>query len=132
MGFPKGPERRKIPRVPVKEGAFAIVRAPGSRFGQILDVSLGGLAFKYIANGDRSNSPFELDILFARFGFFLERLSCKAVSDVELVEAPRLPFFVITTMRCGVQFLDIKDHQLKQLKEFIRHQTNGATPGKLA
>ena len=47
-------ERRKNKRYKAVEGAYAAISPNSHKLGQIIDISMGGLAFKYIDtnNGD--------------------------------------------------------------------------------
>jgi hypothetical protein len=44
-------DRRKHRRFRVPESAFVTLRAPDVRVAQIIDISRGGLAFRYIGEG---------------------------------------------------------------------------------
>ena len=59
-------ERRKHERFKVKNGAIAIIRlsnalATTQKYGQIINISQGGLAFRSIDRKGDSNKPAKLD-----------------------------------------------------------------------
>lgn len=57
-------ERRKHKRFHVQDGAFAVLRPHYAELlGQIIDISRGGVSFRYIASEELSNGSFKLDIL---------------------------------------------------------------------
>ena len=47
---------RKYQRFKAQDGAFALLWPYFSKRGQIIDISLGGLAFRYIASEEESNA----------------------------------------------------------------------------
>ena len=117
-------ERRKHRRFKAREGAFAVFRPQWSRCamsGRVVDISRGGLAFRYLTGQDRSNGSFELDILSPYHGFFLDMRTVESRSDFEIADDAALGS--IKTKRCGVQFGDLTQKQISQLEYFIRNFT---------
>ena len=114
-------ERRNQKRFQAQDGAFAAIRGSASKVGQIIDISRGGLAFRYIANGELSNGAAELDILLANNRFLLEKVPFKTISDFEIDK--EIPFTFITMRRLGVQFGDLLDSHTSQLEYFIQNHT---------
>ena len=62
-------ERREHERFKVKNGAIAIIRlsnafATTQKYFQFINISKGGLAFRYIDRNGESNEPVKLDMLF--------------------------------------------------------------------
>jgi hypothetical protein len=88
-------ERRKHRRFQPQEGAFVTLRLPGSKLGEIIDISAGGLAFRYIDIGERPEGSFELDIFFKETAFHLEKVPAKSVSDLET--GKKFPFSITKT-----------------------------------
>ena len=119
-------ERRKHKRFQVKDGAFAVAMPPqpcSTPLGQIIDVSRGGLAFRYIAGEEGSNGSFELVILLANNNFHSDKVPFETISDFEI--ANEVPFSSITMRRRGVQFGKLTDKQISQLDYFIRNHAIG-------
>ncbi len=116
-------EQRRHRRYRVKEGAFAVIRkqADTQTLGQIIDISGGGLAFKYFANGKPSNGRHKLDIFFAGFGIQLKNLSFQTVSDLPIDN--QISFSSIKMRRCGLQFKDLKSKHRLQIEDFIQSYT---------
>ena len=119
-------ERRDHMRFKTQEGAFATLRGQISKLGQIIDISKGGLAFRYIDTGDPPNESSELDIFLAEIGFHLEKIAFKTISDSEADREH--PFSTIKMRRRGVQFTVLKQDQISQLEYFIQNHTTGETP----
>lgn len=116
-------DRRIHKRFKVQDGALALLRANIRKVGQIIDISRGGLAFRYMSNGERLNGSFELDILLANNGFRLEKVPIKSVSDFEI--ANETSFSSITMRRLCAQFGELKHNQISQLEYFILNYTTG-------
>ena len=116
-------ERRKHKRFQAEEGAFAVLRPawPHSTIlGQIIDVGMGGLAFRCVASKDRSYGSSELSIVVANHGFYLNKLPVQTVWDFEIAT---MPFASMTPRRCNVQFGDMTHNQVSQLQYFIQNHT---------
>ena len=116
-------ERRKHKRFQVEDGALAVLKPPwphSIRLGQIIDISMGGLAFRCIAGEDRFNGSSELSVIFANHAFYLHKLPIKTISDLETA---RMPFGSMTPRRRSVQFGKLRDEQVSQLRYFIQKHT---------
>jgi len=116
-------ERRVYKRFEVQEGAFTSLRGPVSKLGQIMDISRGGLAFRYIDTGVYPDSSFELDISLSDNGFHLAEVSCKTISDSAIAKESYSSS--ITMRRLGVQFAELTHNQTSQLEHFIQNHTIG-------
>ena len=75
--------KRKHKRFQAQDRSYVEIKE-SNKVGQILDISAGGLAFKYIDIGKRPKESFDLDILFKDNGFHLENIPFKTVSDLAL------------------------------------------------
>jgi hypothetical protein len=116
-------ERRQHKRFNARDGAFALVKNHFSKIGQIIDVSMRGLAFKYIANGEQSKGIFELDIFLSGHGIYSKNIPFKTVSDFEMKN--EIPFSSIKMRRCCLQFEELTHIHVSQLEDFIRNHTAG-------
>jgi hypothetical protein len=117
-------DRRKHIRFQVRETAFVVLKAPwphSTKVGQIIDISMHGLAFRYIADEGRSNGSSELEILSADHSFYLDRVPFKTISDFKTDND--VPFSSIEMRRSGVQFGDLTPSQSSQLEHFIWNYT---------
>ena len=114
-------ERREHRRSEVQDIAFAVLRDQSRQLGQIMDISMGGLAFNYIAGGGNADSAFELDLLLAYKGLYIKKIQFKTISDFQI--ANKSPFSPITMRRRGVKFGELTQKQKSKLKNFIREHT---------
>ncbi|MGD8982536.1 MAG: PilZ domain-containing protein [Desulfobacteraceae bacterium] len=114
-------ERRRHKRFQAEEGAYAAVRPQYDKIGQIIDVSRGGLAFRYMISGSQEDASSELDIFLIGDGFHLDKVPFQTVSDEGIPE--RLSPGSQKMRRCGVQFGELTQMQILKLKEFILNHT---------
>jgi c-di-GMP-binding flagellar brake protein YcgR len=115
-------ERRKYQRFRVQEGAFAVFGPGSGKIGQVVDVSMGGLAFHYMPGAESSDEFTELSIFLAENSFYLRKLDFETVWDEQ---ARRVPFSSIKVRRSGVQFLSMTKAQAAQLESFVEQHTLG-------
>ena len=121
MSSEKHAERRKYTRFRTRNGALIELRSQPGKLGEILDISRGGLSFRYIDIGDRPEGSFELDIFLKETGFRLERVPAKTVSDFRTTKY--FPFSSTITRRQGVKFGQLTRKQISQLEHFIKNYT---------
>jgi len=116
-------ERRQHIRFRVREGAFAVLRPHFTIVAEIIDVSKGGLAFRYITSEERSSQSSGLDILFAGGSYCLRDVPFKTISDFVMPNEFSTPS--ATTRRRGVQFAKLTHDQMGELESFIGNYTKG-------
>lgn len=116
-------ERRKYTRFRAKDGALIEVRSHRGRLSEIIDISKGGLAFRYIDIGDRPKGSFELDIFLKETSFRLEKVPAKTVSDLKT--SKYFPYSSTITRRQGVEFGELTRSQISKLEHFIKNYTTG-------
>ena len=121
MSREKHVERRKYTRFRTRNGALIELRSQRGKLGEIIDISKGGLAFRYIDIGDRPKGSFELDIFLKETGFRLEKMPAKTISDFRTTKY--FPFSSTKTRRQGVEFGELTQKQISQLEHFIRNYT---------
>ena len=120
------PERRKSKRYKVATPAFVECSADAISTGQILDISKGGLSFRYMSKGDKPKKVFQLRIYSSRDDFSIENVTVKTIYDLTTPVA-----FAVTkaTMRRrGVQFTDLSPSQVSQLEHFIQNYAQEEEP----
>jgi len=93
------------------------------KLGQIIDMSLGGLSFRYIDNGPEERGKIDLGILFGTNGHYLEKLPTEVVSDSILSQAS--PSHPMVIRKRSLKFLDLTDKQREQLDNFIKVHAAG-------
>ena len=109
-------EQRNHKRHPVQNGALVVLKPEYVKLGHIIDISMDGLAFRYVDEKQPSGRPSELEIFFADNRFHLDKVPCKTVSD--FVTDPLIGF-----RRCNVRFKELTDNQKSLLEDFIHNHT---------
>jgi len=123
----KSVERRKHKRFQVPAGSFVAVGPRSTILGEIIDVSIGGLAFHYIDKESLNRS--HLDMFFTEHDLFLPDVPFKTVSDLEIkvfcriIEGAHSRFIIMR--RYGGQFEDLTQSQTSQLECLSRNCTMG-------
>ena len=117
-------ERRQHKRIQIKDRADAVLLGPTFTKGvQIIDISKGGLAFRYVHGQKPSNGLFEIDILWDHIDLNLIKLKVKTISDYQIPNEFLLD--VIPLRRCGAQFAELMKDQISQLENFIENDSTG-------
>jgi hypothetical protein len=114
-------EQRRHQRYRVKENAIAFDH---SIIGQILNLSMGGLKFRYLADlykfkGDLA----ELDLYFAGEGLCLHNIPCETVFNKAMENES--PYSSLAMRECGVKFGQFTEQQTAQLRHILTKQTAG-------
>jgi hypothetical protein len=115
-------ERRKHKRFTAAQGTYAVLGPETSKLGQIKDISMGGLAFKYLAAEARSNGACDLDIIVRQNCLCVKNIPIQTVSDFEL--ARENAFSTIRLRQQGVQFVELTSDQTSQLEFILKHHTS--------
>lgn len=116
-------DHRKHKRFQARKGVFVGVGPHDIQVGRLRDVSMGGLGFRYIGNGEQLKGTHHVDIFMGEENFYLSRVPVKTVSDIEVVA--KTPSAVTTMKRCCVKFKKLTNEQRAKLKEFIENYTVG-------
>jgi len=113
---------RRYERVFAKEEAFAAFVTENKNyymhFGQILDMSIGGIGIKYSSkNGSYQQNEFVLVELFGQFstpsyGIFRCRVAYNFVLEKD-------PWSSLILRRCGLQFMGLQSEQIHKIQRFI-------------
>ncbi len=114
-------EQRKNKRFQVPKDAFAALRPDYIKVGQIINISMGGVGFRYLGSEGPANAS-ELDIFLAGRTFYLYKVPFETVWDLVTNE---MPFNSINMKVCGLQFGDLTPHQISQLEYFIQDYAIG-------
>ncbi len=114
-------ERRKHKRYQVMKNVLVF---NSSTFGQIINISKGGLSFRYLAQKDDPPlSVFEIGILNGDNGFYLDKLGCRTITVNDT--PPIHPTSSTIIRRTGIQFTDLTPDQNKRLAHFLTNYTTG-------
>jgi hypothetical protein len=113
-------ERRQQKRFKAQEGAFAALVAQDSRLGQIKDISIRGLSFRYI-DGNEKLEANELKIILGDQGLYLDNVPFKKISDFEIKS--EFSFSTVKMRQIGLEFGELTAEQKIRLDQFIQYHT---------
>jgi hypothetical protein len=116
-------ERRKHKRYKVENGALVLLGWYYEKVGRIIDISMGGLAFRYVSQGEEQDES-DLAIVLSETNFYMDEVQNRTISDFRLVD--KTPTTSATPRRRGVQFTVPTDTQKAQIEFFINNYTNRA------
>jgi hypothetical protein len=122
VGRKRTVERRKSKRYRATEGAYAAISPHSHKLGQIIDISMSGLAFKYIdtnENDTDSQDSSEETIFLSSMGFYVGDLPFKTISDDEVTNTPS--FSSMKVRKRHVKFTDLSFKQLFDLDYYLRN-----------
>ena len=116
-------DKRENSRFWIQEYAYAVLRPSSKKVGQIVDISRGGLSFRYPDTGEEQIESFELDIFLVGDDFYLDKIPFKTVSerDMEI----ELPDQSLTMKQCGVKFDELTLEQIERLDLLIQKYAKG-------
>ena len=118
-------ERRKFTRFLTQDDAFAALRGDLTKVGKICDISLKGLAFRYLAEKISNETFTHVDIFLSTNGFHLSDLPCTVVYDEkESISQSH----VVLAYRCGLKFEPLKEEQRNKLEFFLNNFITEALP----
>ncbi len=119
-------ERRKHERYFAAEGAYAALSPKSSKIGQIVNISRGGLAFRYIDNDDNKNKNHETHIFLSSKHNHVSKVPIKTVADYPVhVENS---FSKMKVRQRGIQFGEMNLHQLIGLDNYIANNISSFPP----
>ena len=123
-------ERRKHRRYRAVEGAYAAISPNSQKLGQIIDISMNGICFKYIdtGNGDQDAGTQKEDSIFlSSMGYYVGALRFRTVNDYPIDN--RRSFSLMKIRKRHVQFTDLSFKQLFDLDNYLRHNTSEPVEG---
>jgi hypothetical protein len=132
VGRKRTVERRKSKRYKTVEGAYAAISPKSHKLGQIIDISMSGLAFKYIDIGNddtKRQSHSEESIFLSSMGSYVGNLPFKTISDTEVTNTPS--FSSMKVRERHVQFTDLSFKQLFDLDCYLRNNVTDQVVEKL-
>jgi len=115
-------ERRKFTRFRVQDDAFAALRGALTKVGKIYDISLNGLAFRYLAEKISDETFTHVDIFLSTNGFHLAAVPCAVIYDVK---ESTFGLKEISPYRCGLKFEGVDEEQKNKLEFFLNNHTTG-------
>lgn len=118
-------ERRKHKRYKAIDGAYAAISPNSHKLGQVIDISMGGLSFKYIdttSDDPEFMQPPEETIFLSSMGYYVGDLPFKTIADYEITNAPS--FSSMKIRKRHVQFTDLSFKQLFDLDYYLRNNVS--------
>ena len=117
-------EQRRHRRLQGKDGALLSLGVELKRMWHLIDISEGGLAFRYLGGMEEPKLFSKLALLTKDTSFCLEKIPFTVVDDCEM-NGRLLSNY--TFRRCGVRFGKLTTKQSVQLQHFIvRYTKSGA------
>ncbi len=124
------PERRKHTRYLIKNGAYATISPDSTKLGQIVDISMGGLAFKYIdAKSNKSKTNIHETLFLSSMGYYVGDIEFKTIADYE-ASGSEIPEAPSNAMKIRIRHVKFTDLKLKQLFDLDYYIENNATETK--
>ncbi|WP_448873914.1 PilZ domain-containing protein [Desulfobulbus propionicus] len=118
----RGRERRLHNRYAIQDDALVFI---GKETGTIIDMSIGGVAVRFVSMKQEVPPPKQLDLFLARSQFYLPNLPIMLVNA--LYTPPYSPFSSLFGKRLCFQFGPLNNKQQSQIKRFI-HQHRAVSP----
>jgi hypothetical protein len=113
-------DRRRNKRYKAIDGAYAAISPKSHKLGQIIDVSMGGLSFKYIdTSSTDTKKAMDETIFLSSMGSYVGDLPFQTISDYELKNAPS--FSSMKVRKRHVKFEDLSFKQLFDLDYYLRN-----------
>lgn len=112
-------ERRRSRRFRLRDNGIALLTPPGPHstiVGHILDISTGGLSFRYVSDVALGDKASEVTLTSTDNKTSLRRLPVRTVSDFEIAKAP---FGIMSPRRYGLKFGPLTEEQTSGLRRFI-------------
>jgi hypothetical protein len=122
MSIKRTVERRKNKRYKAIEGAYVAISPNSQKLGQIIDISMGGVCFKYIDtsnDGQNDGTQQEDSIFLSTVGYYSGNLPIKIVGDYAVTNATSFSSMKVKKMH--IQFTDFSVKQLFDLDYFLRN-----------
>ena len=116
-------ERRGSKRFYVSIGAFAVLGPNAAKVGRVVDISMGGLAFRHVDKEEPLSGLNELDVFMIDDDFHVNKIPFEAVSDYEIKNEGTLSF--MKSRQSGLRFGKLTPGQQSLLEYFIENHTLG-------
>ena len=123
-------DQRIYPRICPKEMIFAVVGYPPILVGRIIDISVGGLAFRYLNDLELERKEYTVGILKSGKGLRVSDLPCRKIYDfLEPLSEGYRNFNKTFRMKCcGLAFENLTDDETIIIERFIGWQRDTCKP----
>ncbi len=125
VGRKRTVERRKHKRFKAVEGAYAAISPNSHKLGQIIDISMGGLSFKYIDTKSETRTEQgqeEKAVFLSSMGYYVGDLPFRIISDYEVTNVPS--FSSMKVRKRHIQFTDLSFKQLFDLDYYLKNNVS--------
>ena len=118
-------EQRNNDRFLALDNVIVALRNTSTKIGKVKDISKGGLSFEHTYPETPTLDPSQKGILLWTNGFWMPKISCRVVYDIQLPTPTEYESLTIrlTTRRCGIQFEALSEDQMAQLDFFLKTYT---------
>jgi len=106
----KQSERRKHSRFKPQETKLLVK----SRFGEVIDISMGGIAFTYIDRGYSMKGIEQIGRIFGQDDLCIDDLPFKIISDCSICDG------ISVIRRCSAEFGKLTPKQISLLEHLVR------------
>ena len=115
-------ERRNFTRFTPKNGTMAV---NSHALGPIVNISMGGLAFRYMETEKTQPVSDQLGIFLGSDDFLIEKIESRLIADTAVEQDST--FMQTKTRQRSIEFLNLTSEQQEKLEEFILTKTQGVT-----
>ncbi len=91
--------------------------------GPIVNISMGGLAFRYMETEKTQPGSDKLGIFLGSDDFLIEKIESRLITDTAVEQDSS--FMQTKTRQRSIQFLNLTSEQHKKLEDFILRKTQG-------
>ncbi|MBC8440826.1 MAG: PilZ domain-containing protein [Deltaproteobacteria bacterium] len=120
-------EKRKNKRYKAVHGSYAAINHTSRKMGPIIDISMGGLAFKYTDAGsvDPGKEPLEeKTISLSNLGYYVGNIPFKTISEKQISTIPSFTFGSMKIKIKQIQFKGLDFKQMIDLDHFVRNNVS--------
>ena len=114
-------DRREFTRFVFKKNEIQIFSDDAILFGELNDISKGGLSFKYLPVADDMLDTNSINILAkGKERFNLYHIDCRTIYDISFKEEAQ-NYLDCERRQCGIKFFWLKVTQNKKLELLLNH-----------
>jgi len=127
-------EKRRFIRFLVPENTYAALWPTYQKVGRIKEISIDGLCFEYIADGDSDTPITHVDIFMQGDDVKKFKIPCRLVYEVPDYSRDNIsqPKTILKKRRCGLHFEAIDKVSKLRLEQFLEKITVGLSAAKAA
>ena len=107
-----------------QDETYVVLRPDFTKLGRLINISKGGLAFRYIAHQRQEQAPTHLDLFVFNDAFYLPRIPCRVIYDIRLSEKQRSSAS-LERRRCGLELGEVTEVQASQLELYLKKHVAG-------